>query len=393
MPHRRRARRHRPQRLCRPADLPSRRRRPTIHFVVNGRPGARQAAARRGARRLCGRDAVGPPSGARRSLIDLDPRARRRERASGQDGGALPRSGARARPRRRGAQGGDRARRLPRGDDRRAADPRQPAPGNGALPRARPSSPARATVPGLRHAARRSPMAARSLRRLFRASRRRFEHVSRCPPPMPRRFEPSRSTVEAPLGAARAQVHGTYIVAQTQDGIVIVDQHAAHERLVYERLKRERAAAGIARQIAAHSRGRRSRPGRGGPAPRARPRRSPTLGLVVEGFGPGAVLVREVPSALAGGRIKALVQDVADALAEWGDAAEPARRAARRGALAHGLPRLGPRRPPAEAGGDERAAARDGGDAALRPVQPRPPDLCRTEALRHRDGCSGGGKG
>ncbi len=127
-------------------------------------------------------------------------------------------------------------------------------------------------------------------------------------------------TEASPLGAARAQVHGTYIVAQTQDGIVIVDQHAAHERLVYERLKRERASSGIARQLllipevvdldpvdadrvlaeAAMLEG---------------------LGLVVEPFGHGALLVREVPSALAGGRIKELVQDVADALAEWGQGA------------------------------------------------------------------------
>jgi hypothetical protein len=55
--------------------------------------------------------------------------------------------------------------------------------------------------------------------------------------------------VEHPLGAARTQLHDTYIVAQTQDGIVIVDQHAAHERLVYERLKREREASGVARQL------------------------------------------------------------------------------------------------------------------------------------------------
>ncbi|WP_210496952.1 DNA mismatch repair endonuclease MutL [Microvirga antarctica] len=132
------------------------------------------------------------------------------------------------------------------------------------------------------------------------------------------RIVPSHGMESSPLGAARAQVHGTYILAQTQDGIVIVDQHAAHERLVYERLKRERASAGIARQlllipdvvdldpvdadrVCAES------------------ETLAALGLVIEPFGPGAILVREVPAALAGGRIKALVQDVADALAEWGE--------------------------------------------------------------------------
>lgn len=122
---------------------------------------------------------------------------------------------------------------------------------------------------------------------------------------------------ESPLGAARAQVHGTYIVAQTKDGIVIVDQHAAHERLVYERLKRERAASGIARQLLLIPEVVDLDPV---DADRvlAEAATLESLGLVVESFGPGALLVREVPSALAGGRIKALVQDVADALAEWG---------------------------------------------------------------------------
>jgi len=131
--------------------------------------------------------------------------------------------------------------------------------------------------------------------------------------------EPDISTVDSPLGAARAQIHGTYIVAQTQDGIVIVDQHAAHERLVYERLKRERAAAGIARQMLLIPEVVDLDPV---DADRvlAEAGTLEGLGLVLEGFGDGAVLVREVPAALAGGRIKALVQDVADALAEWGTA-------------------------------------------------------------------------
>jgi len=124
----------------------------------------------------------------------------------------------------------------------------------------------------------------------------------------------------APLGAARAQLHGTYIVAQTQDGIVLVDQHAAHERLVYERLKRERASSGIARQLLLIPEVVDLDPV---DADRVLAEASmlENLGLVVEPFGHGALLVREVPSALAGGRIKALVQDVADALAEWGQGA------------------------------------------------------------------------
>jgi DNA mismatch repair protein MutL len=127
-------------------------------------------------------------------------------------------------------------------------------------------------------------------------------------------------TEESPLGAARAQLHGTYIVAQTQDGIVIVDQHAAHERLVYERLKRERAASGIARQLLLIPEVVDLDPI---DADRVLAEASSleSLGLVVEPFGHGALLVREVPSALAGGRIKALVQDVANALAEWGQGA------------------------------------------------------------------------
>jgi DNA mismatch repair protein MutL len=125
---------------------------------------------------------------------------------------------------------------------------------------------------------------------------------------------------DAPLGAARAQIHGTYIVAQTRDGIVIVDQHAAHERLVYERLKRERAASGIARQLLLIPEVVDLDPV---DADRVLAEASTleSLGLAVEPFGHGALLVREVPSALAGGRIKALVQDVADALAEWGQGA------------------------------------------------------------------------
>ena len=124
---------------------------------------------------------------------------------------------------------------------------------------------------------------------------------------------PAEADVDAPLGAARAHLHGNYIVAQTRDGMVIVDSHAAHERIVYEKLKRQRETAGVERQIllsplvvdldaagvAALI---------NGADTLAR------LGLVVEAFGPGAVLVRETPTVLAGADFGGLVRDLAETL-------------------------------------------------------------------------------
>jgi len=122
-----------------------------------------------------------------------------------------------------------------------------------------------------------------------------------------------------PLGVARAQLHGTYVVAQTADGIVIVDQHAAHERLVHERIRTALAEGGVARQgllipevveleEAAVRR------------LTARANELRALGLAIEPFGPGAVVVREVPALLGQVDAKGLVRDLADDLAEAGEA-------------------------------------------------------------------------
>ncbi len=129
---------------------------------------------------------------------------------------------------------------------------------------------------------------------------------------------PSAMT-EAPLGAARAQLHGTYILAETANGVVLVDQHAAHERLVHERLKQALATHGVARQVLllpeiveldeAAARTLAARAGE-----------LAEFGLVLEGFGPGAVVVREVPALLPGLDVKALVHDLSAELAEWGAA-------------------------------------------------------------------------
>jgi DNA mismatch repair protein MutL len=130
---------------------------------------------------------------------------------------------------------------------------------------------------------------------------------------------------ESPLGAARAQLHETYIIAQTQDGLVIVDQHAAHERIVYEKLKRQREETGVARQmllIPAVVELDESRMNALAPALDE----LAALGLALERFGPGAMLVRETPALLGDVDCKRLVEDIADLLAEDGDARGLSRR-------------------------------------------------------------------
>lgn len=124
-----------------------------------------------------------------------------------------------------------------------------------------------------------------------------------------------------PLGAARAQLHETYIVAQTADGIVVVDQHAAHERLVYERMKSNLEAGQVPRQVlllpevVELSEAEAARIA-------ARAPELAELGLVLEGFGNGAVVVREVPALLGDVAVQTLVRDLADGLAEY-DSVQP----------------------------------------------------------------------
>jgi len=125
--------------------------------------------------------------------------------------------------------------------------------------------------------------------------------------------------VDYPLGAARAQVHETYIVAQTRDGVVIVDQHAAHERLVYERMKHEMADGGVMRQALLLPEVVELDPAEAERVT-AKAEELAALGLAVEAFGPGAVLVRETPALLGETNVQGLVRDIADDLAENGQA-------------------------------------------------------------------------
>ncbi|HEV2532224.1 DNA mismatch repair endonuclease MutL [Phenylobacterium sp.] len=125
--------------------------------------------------------------------------------------------------------------------------------------------------------------------------------------------------LDFPLGAARAQVHETYIVAQTRDGMVIVDQHAAHERLVYERMKAEMEGGGVTRQALLLPEVVELDPAEAERVA-AKAEELAALGLVIEPFGPGAILVREVPALLGETDAAGLVRDIADDLAENGQA-------------------------------------------------------------------------
>ena len=129
-------------------------------------------------------------------------------------------------------------------------------------------------------------------------------------------IDDQEALTQHPLGAARAQLHENYIVAQSDDGLVLVDQHAAHERLVYERMKNNLDQNDVARQILL--------------IPdivdlpesdvnniTARTDELAEVGLIVDAFGPGAIAVRETPALLGEVDAGALIRDLADELAEW----------------------------------------------------------------------------
>ncbi len=134
-------------------------------------------------------------------------------------------------------------------------------------------------------------------------------------PPLAPSNVSAEDQTEERLGTARAQLHKTYILSETAGGVILVDQHAAHERIVYEKLKAALAGASIARQlllipeivemaeedaelVLAHR------------------NKLDESGLVLEGFGPGAVIVRETPSLLGHSNLQSLVRDLAHELKE-----------------------------------------------------------------------------
>ncbi|MEO8758642.1 MAG: DNA mismatch repair endonuclease MutL [Devosia sp.] len=129
-------------------------------------------------------------------------------------------------------------------------------------------------------------------------------------------FEMPPAEAEYPLGTARAQMFENFIVAQNGDSLVLVDQHAAHERLVYERFKAQLASGPVASQmqlipvVIEVPEEDCSRLEEAAPV-------LEQLGLYLERFGPRAVAVREVPALLGQADIDGLVKDLADGLAEW----------------------------------------------------------------------------
>ncbi len=136
-------------------------------------------------------------------------------------------------------------------------------------------------------------------------------------------FNPQNETFDAnempPLGFAKAQFHDTYIISQTPDSIIIIDQHAAHERIVMEKLKSDLASENkVATQILLI------------PvvvelniSEKARMMENASsfekLGLVIEEFGPQAIVVREIPALISDADIKKLIKDLAGEISEWGN--------------------------------------------------------------------------
>jgi len=149
---------------------------------------------------------------------------------------------------------------------------------------------------------------------------RGYEQASMAPPAARAEVAEALPSESYPLGVARGQVSETYIIAEADDGLVIVDQHAAHERLVLERLK----AAGAGQSVSAAQAlllpevVELDEPNCDRLEERAA--QLAEFGLTLERFGPAAMLVRSVPAALAKSDVHALVRDIADDLAQNGDA-------------------------------------------------------------------------
>src|SRR5438874_2256616 len=163
------------------------------------------------------------------------------------------------------------------------------------------------------------------------------------------RFHETADLLDRPLGAARTQIHETYIVSQTRDGLIVVDQHAAHERIVYERLKASLTRNGVQRQILL--------------IPEiveldeatverlvARENELASFGLAIESFGPGAIAVRETPSLLGKTDAGSLLRDLAEHMAQWDEALPLERRLMHVAATmaCHGSVRAGRRLKPEE---------------------------------------------
>ena len=177
-------------------------------------------------------------------FVTLDARGRRRQRASGQDRSALPQCRPRARADRACAEGRACARGQAHGGECRR---RGRSPHSGRAPRRRRAG----TGSGRRtrrSCQRRRLATAQALPHGFaEAAQAAFD--AGAPSADVRFVEAAPDLLDRPLGAARTQIHETYIVSQTRDGLILVDQHAAHERIVYERLKAALARDGVARQL------------------------------------------------------------------------------------------------------------------------------------------------
>lgn len=144
-----------------------------------------------------------------------------------------------------------------------------------------------------------------------------LEHKFSVKTEAPEVYENANETEAGPLGIPKAQFHNTYIISQSEDSIIIIDQHASHERIVMEKMKANLQKGRLATQmllipeIVELERSAKTRI-------LSISEQLSELGLVVEEFGPAAVIVREIPAIIGDCDVKSLITDLADEVAEWG---------------------------------------------------------------------------